>query len=152
MLYERPRKKKEKVNGPSRVPGLLRAGAVVVLTDPALRSALECAVIAIKHRSLSGLPNKPYEELAGELHAAMSAAGQSDVPKPATRHPVSVVQPTVPISKAAARLGLSPRQARRLAPRLGGEMIGGRWFVDELALREHIEGGRQWTAKSRPAS
>jgi hypothetical protein len=132
------------------MPGLLRVGGVVILTGPALRSALECAFITVKHRGLSGLPNQRYEALARELHTAVSAAGQSDVPKPAACEPVSVVQPTVPISEAATRLGISSRQTRRLAPRLAGQIVGGRWLVDEVALREH-EGGR-WTAKSRRAS
>ncbi len=131
--------------------GLLRVGEVVILTGASLRSALECALIAIKHRALSGLPNRPYEDLACELRAAMAANGQSDVPKPAPCQPVSV-RPTVPIDEAATRLGISPRQTRRLAPQLGGQIIGGRWLVDEIALREHSEGTRQWTAKNRHES
>lgn len=120
--------------------GLTRVGGVVVLSGDALRSALECAVIAIKHRALSGLPNRRYEQLAQELSAAMAAAGQSDVPEPEAREPVTMARPTVTITEAAARLGLSNRQTRRLAPRLGGQIIGGQWLVDEPALREHIEG------------
>ena len=98
------------------IPGLLRVGGVVILTGPALRSALESALITIQHRGLSGLPNQRYEALARELHAAMSAAGQSDVPKPAACEALPVVQPTVPINEAATRLGISHRQTRRLAP------------------------------------
>jgi hypothetical protein len=124
---------------PAAESGLIRTGGVLVLTGPGLRCALECVLIAIKHRRLSGLPNKRYEHLARELHAAMTAAGQSDAPQPAVRQPVWVHQPTVPIAEAAHRLGRSDRQTRRLAPRLGGRIIGGRWFVDELALRE-LEG------------
>lgn len=46
----------------------------------------------------------------------------------------------VPLVEAAARLGLTDRQVRRLAPRLGGKKIGGRWLIDEQALVEQIEG------------
>lgn len=71
--------------------------------------------------------------------AAMAAAGHSDVRLPAIGNAVPM-KPTVPLDEAADRLGVSLRQARRLAPRVGGRKIGGRWFVDEMALREHIEG------------
>ncbi len=70
----------------------------------------------------------------------MAAAGHSDVRSPAISKAVAVEQPTVPLDKAAARLGISHRQARRLALKLGGDKIAGRWFVDEAALNEHIEG------------
>ncbi|MBP2454614.1 hypothetical protein [Mycolicibacterium lutetiense] len=49
-------------------------------------------------------------------------------------------QPTVPVAEAAARLGISVRQARRLAPQLEGRKIAGCVFVDETALRQHTEG------------
>lgn len=132
-------------------PSVQRWPGVVILTGPALRTALECALITIKHRSLSGLTNRPYEELARELHAAMTAAGQSDDRATLLEEALTPEQPTVTINEAATRLRLSPRQTRRLAPQLGGQHIAGRWLIDEIALREHIE-GQQWTAKSRPAS
>ena len=69
-----------------------------------------------------------------------SAANRSST-KPSWRNLNLVDEhPTVPLAEAAARLNISDRQARRLAPQLGGRMIAGRWFVDELALRQHIEG------------
>lgn len=120
--------------------GLLRAGGFVVLTGPALKAARDCALIAIKHRSWVGAPYQTYEVLACELATAMAAAGHSDVRSPALSKAVPVEQPTVPLADAAARLDISLRQARRLAPQLGGHKIVGRWFVDELALREHLEG------------
>ncbi|ULE35050.1 helix-turn-helix domain-containing protein [Mycobacterium sp. IDR2000157661] len=51
-------------------------------------------------------------------------------------HPTA---PTVPLEDAAERLGISTRHARRIAPKLAGRKAGGRWFVDETALREHLE-------------
>lgn len=120
--------------------GLLRAGEVVVLSGSALKDARDCALIAAKQRKLSGLPYQTYEVLACELHAAMAAAGHSDVRLPAISHDVPMSKPTVPLVEAAARQGISLRQARRRAPQLGGQQIGGRWFVDEIALRQHIEG------------
>lgn len=122
--------------------GLIRAGGIVVLSGPALRAARDCALIAVKHRKLSGVPYQTYEALACEFAAAVSAAGHSDVRSPAVSKAVAVTQPTVPLAEAAERLGISDRQARRLAPQLGGRRVAGRWLVDELALREHL-GGQQ---------
>lgn len=120
-------------------PGLNRVGGVVVLTGPALRTCLQAALIAVKHHHLTGLPRGPYEHLARELHAALSAPGHTDVPPAPVRHPEPVQHPSVPIDQAAARLGLSRRQARRLAPRLGGRLVGGRWLLDDAALQEHLD-------------
>ncbi len=122
------------------LPGLQRVGGVVVLTGPALRAALDCTLRAIIHRGIAGLPNGTFEVLACELRDAMAATGQSDVriSTVGEHHPME--RPTVPITEASDRLGVSTRQCRRLAPRLGGRRIGGRWLIDELALREHIEG------------
>ncbi|OBF65857.1 hypothetical protein A5753_00740 [Mycobacterium sp. 852002-51971_SCH5477799-a] len=138
--------------------GLLRVGGVVVLSGPALRATLQGQLIAIRQRRMSGLPTGEFEDLAAELHAAMTAQadmtaddnsagpgngmaanGHSDMRLLLAGHPVPV-EPTVPLAEAAARLGISRRQARRLARRLGGDKIAGRWLVDELALRQHIEG------------
>ena len=120
--------------------GLLHVGGVVVLSGAALKAARDCALIAIKHRKMSGLPYQTYEALACELVAAMAAVGQTDGRSPAISKAVAVEQPTVPLAEAAVRLDISLRQARRLAPKLGGQKIAGLWFVDETALREHIEG------------
>ncbi|KUI13604.1 hypothetical protein AU192_04160 [Mycobacterium lehmannii] len=121
--------------------GLIRAGGVVVLSGPALHSALQATLIAIRNRKLSGLPTLPYEALACELRAAMTADGHAAIAIGAVSDPVPVdEQPSVPLAEAAARLNISDRQARRRAPQLGGRRIAGRWFVDQLALRQHIEG------------
>lgn len=120
--------------------GLIRAGGFVVLSGPALKENLQCVLIAIRQRKMSGLPYQHYEALACELTEAMSASGQSDMRSPAISKAVAVEQPTVPTAELAARLGISERHARRLAPKLGGQRIAGSWLVDELALREHTEG------------
>ncbi|MFL0294220.1 helix-turn-helix domain-containing protein [Mycobacterium sp. SMC-18] len=120
--------------------GLLRSGGVVVLSGPALKVARDAALIAVKHRKQSGVPFRNYEALACEFGAAMAAAGHSDVRSPAISKAVAVEHPTVPLAEAAARLGISLRQARRRAPQLAGRKVAGRWLVDEAALNEHIEG------------
>jgi hypothetical protein len=119
--------------------GLLRAGGVVVLSGPAMRTTLQGVLIAVKQRKLSGLSTQTFEAVACELAAAMSAAGHSVIDKTELLQAVPM-QPTVPLAEAAARLGISDRHARRLAPKLGGKKIAGCWFVDETALAQHIEG------------
>lgn len=120
--------------------GLTRVGGVVVVHGAAARVLRDAVLIAERARRSSGLPcSALYGELARELHAAMSASGQSDVPGEPDLH-AGVVSPSVPIEQAAAELGVSKRQARRLAPDLGGRIVGGRWLIDRQALTEHIEG------------
>jgi hypothetical protein len=120
--------------------GLSRVGGVVVVYGTAARALCEAVLIAERARRSSGYPvSRHYATLAAELHAAVSAEGQADVrstPDPEA----GVVQPTVSIEQAAAELGLSNRQTRRLAPDLGGRIIAGRWFIDRTALNEHLEG------------
>jgi len=113
---------------------------VVVVSGPALRVAGEAILIAMRSRHRSGLPNsRIHEDLVRALLQA-SANGHSDVPDvhiPAT-------SPTVPIDEAAKQLGLSHRQTRRLAPKLGGRIIAGRWLLDQTAIDEHKE-PETWT-------
>lgn len=123
-----------------RLDGLLVAGEAVILTGSAARCALQAALIAIRARRRGGLPDSgPYRELAVALAQVESAGGHSDICERAAVQHIPV-EPTVPVTEAAERLGLTDRQVRRLAPRLGGKKIAGRWFVDEQALVEEIEG------------
>lgn len=119
--------------------GLTRVGGVVVIHGTAARTLCEAVLIAERARRANGYPiSADYATLAAELHAAASAAGRPDVHTEPIREPVVV--PTVPIEQAATELGLSKRQTRRLAPALGGKLIGGRWLLDAQAIREHTEG------------
>lgn len=111
----------------ARVP----AGAVLLTGSDvdALRYAVE---VAQRARARNGLP--PSKALA-QLARTVTAAGQPD----STEAPE--VQPeTVTSDQAAAMLGVSERTARRLAPQLGGRLIGGRWLLDRQAVTEHKEG------------
>ncbi|WP_373199840.1 helix-turn-helix domain-containing protein [Mycobacterium marinum] len=128
-----------------RPPGPLVAGGVVVVHGVSLRVARDAMTIAASARRANGLPVSPaYLELAEAFDAAMSAARQCDVAQPAVLQHYPQKTPTVTIAEAAEALGLSKRQTQRLAPRLGGRLIGGRWLLDEQAVREHLE-GRKWT-------
>lgn len=129
--------------GEPALDGLLRAGSAVILTGPAAESALQAVLIAVRARRANGLPPAPaYRVLAAALHAARSADGHTDAPEPHGAQDFPL-EPTIPAHEAAQRLGVGARQIRRLAPRLGGRKIGGRWFVDETALTEHLR-GRTW--------
>ncbi|MDO0977182.1 hypothetical protein [Mycolicibacterium frederiksbergense] len=129
--------------------GLVIAGTAVVLTGPAVETALQAALIAIRSRRANGLPDSPmYRALATALAQARSGDGHADVREHVVGQHFSVEAPTVPIATAADRLDICDRQARRLAPALGGRKIGGRWFVDEQALAEYIEMRKQHDAST----
>lgn len=120
--------------------GLYRVGPAVMVSGHTARILRDALLIAARARSINGLPvSRDYQTIAAELHAAMSASGHPDVRAPAVAD-AGVMSPDVPIEQAAAELGCSKRQARRLAPSLGGRIVGGRWLIDRQALNEHIEG------------
>jgi hypothetical protein len=120
-------------------PGLVHVGGVVVLSGEALRDALDGLLIAHRARSLSGLPTSPHlRALALALSTAVAASGQTDVRTTPVVRP-SILQPMA-IREAAELLGLSLRQTRRLAPKLGGDRVSGRWLLDRQAVNEHMEG------------
>lgn len=87
---------------------------------------------------MNGAPTSlAYLALAAALTQAKSVGGRSDVREDLVLQQYPQNHPDVPIGQAAQRLRLSDRQVRRLAPRLGGRKIGGRWFVDEQALDDY---------------
>ena len=104
------------------VPGLLAVGPVIVLTGPAARACLDAVLISARTRKLNGLPlSQTHHALAQVLAEAVAADGQTAAAAtPAV--PLSI-RPTVTVGEAAAALGLSRRQTRRLAPRLGGHRV-----------------------------
>jgi len=120
--------------------GLHSVGPSVLLSGDAARIVLESMLIAAQSRRSSGLPiTAAHRAIAQELAAVVSPKRQCDVaPEPITQH--GVMQPTVTVEDAARRLGLSRRQTQRLAPKLGGRIIAGRWLLDEHAIEEHQEG------------
>jgi hypothetical protein len=126
-------------------PGLVVAGSAVILTGVWVQTTLQAVLIATRSRRHNGLPNNAaHTELAQALADAMAANGRADVPEPVDVQRFPAELPTVTVDDAAQQLGLSRRQARRLAPRLGGRLIAGRWLLDQTAINEHKEGHR-WT-------
>jgi hypothetical protein len=123
-------------------PALLVVGGVVVLHGPALPALRDALLVSARTRQRNGLPvGAHHAALLAAITEAMAVNGQSDgresLPRQADSHDEL---PTVPLAEAARRLGRSRRQTRRLAPRLGGRRIAGRWLLDDLAIREHLEG------------
>jgi hypothetical protein len=118
--------------------GLFHVGPVVVVAGPAARAAFNAMCIAIRNRAMSGLPDsRTYLQLAEAFGtAAKSPTRQPDV----AEEPVVQVFPTVTTRELAQQLGIGERQAQRLAPRLGGRRIAGRWLCDQQAIDEHLEG------------
>ena len=80
-----------------------------------------------------GVP--PAHTLDPEASEPMAATGQSDTRSGASRHAEHMS-----IHQMAAALGVSDRQARRLAPRVGGQLVAGRWLVNRQAVLEHRDG------------
>lgn len=106
----------------------------VLLTGTALDAARYAVDVTQRARARNGLP--PSSALA-RLAAALAAPGQTDTAEEAPGQGDYMTT-----DEAAHLLGCSTRQARRLAPALGGQLVGGRWLVDRLAVTEHTEGTR----------
>lgn len=122
-------------------PGLV-VGAVVILGPQWLEYAARDAALAARTRRANGLSEtSSHRDYVEALTAALAATRQCDsaAPEPVQTHPMTY--PTVTTGQAAALLNRSVRTIQRLAPQLGGRLIGGRWLLDDEALREHIEGG-----------
>ena len=120
---------------------LFVVGGVVVLHGPALRATRDALLVSARARERNGLPvGAHHVALIAAVTEAMSATGQTDGREMAALQSESHELPTVPLAEAARRLGRSQRQTRRLAPRLGGRRIAGRWLLDDQAIAEHVEG------------
>ena len=118
--------------------GLLVVGGVVVLSGEALDAVLRAVLIVARQRKLNGLPaGATWTNLADAL---VAARGHVDVPDTVVLPPSDVTTPTVTIETAAHTLNLSRRQTRRLAPKLGGRIIAGRWLLDHQAIHDHLTG------------
>ncbi|ETT28028.1 hypothetical protein RAJCM14343_2739 [Rhodococcus aetherivorans] len=132
-------------NNPPRPPVDVLAPGLVLVSGPAL-AAVEYAIrVAQDARRRNGLrPSRDLELLA----ASVSAAGQTDIGAAQSDETENVAEVCpedgdwITSDQAAGLLGCTPRQARRLAPLLGGRLTGGRWLIDRLAVEEHRAGRR----------
>lgn len=107
------------------------APGVLLLTGDAVQALAYAVTVAQRARARNGLP--PSRALV----ALASAAGQQDTQQaPALEDDTELIT----TEEAARMLNISNRQARRLAPALGGRLTGGRWLLDRRAVTEHQEG------------
>jgi hypothetical protein len=135
-------------------PAPIVAGTAVILTGDWLHTTLQTVLIAARTRRHNGLPITSADTaLAQALTAAVAANGHEDVPEPAVLQHYPQTQPTVTVEDGARQLNLSRRQTRRLAPKLGGKLIGGQWRLDQAAIDEHLRGKDNiWTATAQSAT
>lgn len=104
----------------------------VLLTGEALEAVAYAVSTAQTARRRNGYP--PMASLC-RLSEALSPAGQADSPDEEIRDADHMTT-----EEAATVLGVSCRTVRRLAPGLGGHLVGGRWFLDRMAVAEHKRG------------
>ncbi|OZC52035.1 hypothetical protein CH286_04075 [Rhodococcus sp. WWJCD1] len=116
-------------------PPITVIGTAVILTGSGVEVALRAAINTQRARRTNGLPVSG--DLNALVQACMSVRGHADVRDNADPATSLEERPTIPIEEAATMLGLSNRQTRRLAPKLGGKLIAGRWLLDMQAIIEH---------------
>ncbi len=104
----------------------------VLITGSGLDALRYAVRVAQRARQRNGLPRVAALDA---LAAAVAAPGQPDSPN----DPVGEAD-DVTTEQAAEMLGVSLRTVRRLAPGLGGRLVGGRWLLDRQAVTEHING------------
>jgi hypothetical protein len=69
----------------------------------------------------------------------MRAASGTSAASTATPPPQSVCDDICGTAEAAALLGLCPRQAQKLAPRIGGTLVSGRWVLSRQAVMTYMQ-------------
>ena len=118
-------------------------GPAVILSGRWLAVVHHAAHIATVARRRNGLPESAdYTTIQAAITEAMSQAGHNvtrALPAPAP----SEGPDELTVEEAARMLGKSRRQVQRIANRLGGRLIGGRWLLDRRAVEEHIEGTKR---------
>ncbi|WP_434158799.1 hypothetical protein C5142_18240 [Rhodococcus sp. BGS-1C] len=116
------------------------APGAVLLTGSAVPAARTFLTLAHRSRRRNGHPeSRALIELLEALETA-AAPGHSD----ATQTLAGETEPIEWISteQVAEQLNCSTRNVRRQAPKLGGQLINGRWQFDSQAIAEHIEGAK----------
>lgn len=125
-------------------PSVQRLGAAVLLQGAAVPALARLAARGLRDRERDGLPaSGALTALVRTLDEAADAQAAMSPDGPAGRPPVAVsassVLPrdTLGSAEAAALLGVTPRQARRLTNDLGGWFDRGRLRFDRDAVTEY---------------
>lgn len=117
-------------------------GPAVVLSGRWLAVVRQAVFAANVARRRNGLPDsRDYAAVLGSIAAAMSPVGHNVVDSGVVAA-VSIPPEELTVEEAAGMLARSHRQVQRMAPKLGGRRIGGRWLLDRRAVEEHVEGAR----------
>lgn len=123
----------------SEHPALQRLGAAVLLQDIALRDAYYLVSLAISYRKRQGVrPDVRVLTLQAELGAAVHEhrLRHDDVAKTPIKQSHSIGT-----DEAAALLGMSRRQAQRIASSLDGQLSGaGAWEFDRRTVEAYAAG------------
>ena len=103
-----------------------------------LQASYYCAAREIRRRQLAGQPVPPpvqklFDRL--DIEIRVSPAGRDSGGDTAQSDPIGT-------KEAAMLLGLSPRQVRRIAADLDGQLVGGRLLFDRRTVPEYGEGKR----------
>ena len=120
-------------------PPIQLLGHAILLQGPAVDAVAYAIKVAQRSRRRNGLPDSGALAALSRAFESPSAAGQSDSTA-CSNVDTGSVDEWITTDAAAPLLGCSSRQARRLAPSLGGRLVGGRWLLDPQTVREHIEG------------
>jgi len=120
--------------------GAQRISAGVLLTGQMVTVALRAVDLTLRALARNERPREPSLEA---LHTVLSEC-LSECPRPDTVNRTAEHTTSgngwLSSCEAAGLLECSARTVRRLAPRLGGERIAGRWMIDSAALEEHLAG------------
>ncbi|MFF3179787.1 hypothetical protein ACFYVD_08045 [Rhodococcus pyridinivorans] len=105
----------------------------VLLTDRSIEAVRFAVRVTIAARQRNG--QRVPAEIA-ELARELSVYGQRDTADENSNN--SGTQPDwISTQEAARMLDISERQARRLAPELGGTLHAGRWLIDRVAVTHY---------------
>lgn len=110
----------------------LRLGDALLAEGASLDAIRYSLGLAIRERRRNAQPTSP---LLAHLYELASAPGQADMPGEPIGEPEYM-----PTGEVGRLLGCSDRHARRLAPLLGGRLVGGRLLFDRRAVEEHVAG------------
>jgi hypothetical protein len=112
-----------------------------------IRAAYYCAAAVIRSRQRTGAPipdwlRRHFDQLDTEIRASsMSRSGHQF--NDAVRELASGLTSPIGADEAAQILGISKRQAQRLAADLGARLVGGRWLFERDVVDDYAEGRNQ---------
>ncbi|MDI9629571.1 MAG: helix-turn-helix domain-containing protein [Acidobacteriota bacterium] len=122
----------------SRLP----AGTIIFTSREDHELLFYLANAAQRARLHDGLPQS---RAINQLIHTLAATGHPDTPESTCRETEEAMgmAEVIGTNEAARLLGISPRQARRLAPRLDAHKVGGTYAIPATAINEHLKGKKE---------